>query len=108
MGLKAADLSTQIIQRDRHAHFMSTLAIIASSIDRWATEFRHLQRTEVLEVEEFFGEPLQKLRRQVEAHFGFQILLRAKARPNLTTLLAAAHQGAMEKLNESRNESRAA
>jgi adenylosuccinate lyase len=56
LGLKAADLSTQIIQRDRHAHFMSTLALIASSIDRWATEFRHLQRTEVLEVEEFFAE----------------------------------------------------
>src|SRR6201996_916179 len=55
LGLKAADLSTQIIQRDRHAHFMSTLAIIASSIDRWATKFRHLQRTEVLEVEEFFA-----------------------------------------------------
>jgi len=55
LGLKAADLSTQIIQRDRHAHFMSTLAIIASSVDRWATEFRHLQRTEVLEVEEFFA-----------------------------------------------------
>ncbi len=46
LGLKAADLSTQVIQRDRHAHFMSTLALIASSIDRWATEFRHLQRTE--------------------------------------------------------------
>ena len=55
LGLKAADLSTQIIQRDRHAHFMSTLALIASSVDRWATEFRHLQRTEVLEVEEFFA-----------------------------------------------------
>jgi adenylosuccinate lyase len=56
LGLKAAAISTQIIQRDRHAHFMSTLALIASSIDRWATEFRHLQRTEVLEVEEFFAE----------------------------------------------------
>lgn len=56
LGLKAATLSTQIIQRDRHAEFCTTLAIIASSIDRWATEFRHLQRTEVLEVEEFFGE----------------------------------------------------
>ena len=55
LGLKAAAISTQIIQRDRHAHFMSTLALIASSIDRWATEFRHLQRTEVLEVEEFFA-----------------------------------------------------
>ena len=56
LGLKAAALSTQIIQRDRHAEFMTTLAIIASSIDRWATEFRHLQRTEVLEVEEYFSE----------------------------------------------------
>jgi len=55
LGLKAAVLSTQIIQRDRHAHFMSTLALIASSVDRWATEFRHLQRTEVLEVEEYFA-----------------------------------------------------
>jgi adenylosuccinate lyase len=56
LGLKAASISTQIIQRDRHAEFCATLALIASSIDRWATEFRHLQRTEVLEVEEFFGE----------------------------------------------------
>jgi len=56
LGLKPATLSTQIVQRDRHAEFMTTLAVIASSIDRWATEFRHLQRTEVLEVEEFFGE----------------------------------------------------
>src|SRR6202035_1913223 len=44
------------VQRDRHAEFITTLAVIASSVDRWATEFRHLQRTEVLEVEEFFGE----------------------------------------------------
>ncbi len=56
LGLKAATLSTQIIQRDRHAEFSTTLALIASSIDRWATEFRHLQRTEVLEVEEYFSE----------------------------------------------------
>jgi adenylosuccinate lyase len=55
LGLKASPLSTQIIQRDRHAEFMTVLAIIASSIDRWATEFRHLQRTEVLEVEEYFA-----------------------------------------------------
>jgi len=55
LGLQAAAISTQILQRDRHAHFMNTLALIASSIDRWATEFRHLQRTEVLEVEEFFA-----------------------------------------------------
>ena len=56
LGLMPATLSTQIVQRDRHAEFVTTLALIASSIDRWATEFRHLQRTEVLEVEEFFGE----------------------------------------------------
>src|SRR6202163_2755469 len=56
LGLKAANISTQVIQRDRHAEFCTTLALIASSIDRWATEFRHLQRTEVLEVEEFFAE----------------------------------------------------
>jgi len=56
LGLKAANITTQIIQRDRHAEFCTTLALIASSIDRWATEFRHLQRTEVLEVEEFFAE----------------------------------------------------
>ncbi len=55
LGLKPAVLSTQIIQRDRHAEFCTTLALIASSIDRWATELRHLQRTEVLEVEEFFS-----------------------------------------------------
>ena len=56
LGLKPATISTQIVQRDRHAEFIGTLALIASSIDRWATEFRHLQRTEVREVEEFFGE----------------------------------------------------
>ena len=55
LGLKAAALSTQIIQRDRHAEFVAVLALIASSVDRWATEFRHLQRTEVLEVEEYFA-----------------------------------------------------
>jgi adenylosuccinate lyase len=56
LGLKAATLSTQVVQRDRHAEYHTTLALIASSVDRWATEFRHLQRTEVLEVEEYFAE----------------------------------------------------
>ena len=56
LGLKPDTISTQIVQRDRHAEFLTVLALIASSVDRWATEFRHLQRTEVLEVEEFFGE----------------------------------------------------
>jgi adenylosuccinate lyase len=54
LGLKADPLSTQVVQRDRHAQFSANLAVIASSMDRWATEFRHLQRTEVLEVEEYF------------------------------------------------------
>jgi len=53
-GLKPSPISTQIIQRDRHAEFFTTLAIIASSIEKFAVEIRHLQRTEVLEAEEFF------------------------------------------------------
>jgi adenylosuccinate lyase len=59
LGLAPDPLSTQVVQRDRHAQFMVTLAVVASSIDRWATEFRHLQRTEVLELEEYFS-PGQK------------------------------------------------
>ena len=55
LKLSVEPISTQIIPRDRHAQFFSTLAIIASSIERFAVEIRHLQRTEVLEVEEFFG-----------------------------------------------------
>ncbi len=55
LKLKIEPISTQIIPRDRHAQFFSTLAIVASSVERFATEIRHLQRTEVLEVEEFFG-----------------------------------------------------
>ncbi|MBV9491652.1 MAG: adenylosuccinate lyase [Verrucomicrobia bacterium] len=54
LGLKPDALSTQVIQRDRHAEFSTALALVACSIDRWATEFRHLQRTEVLELEERF------------------------------------------------------
>ncbi len=55
LKLNIEPISTQIIPRDRHAQFFSTLGIIASSIERFAVEIRHLQRTEVLEVEEFFG-----------------------------------------------------
>ncbi|MEQ1851008.1 MAG: adenylosuccinate lyase [Chthoniobacteraceae bacterium] len=55
LGLSPATLATQVVQRDRHAEFHTVLALIASSIDRWAVEFRHLQRTEVLEVEEYFS-----------------------------------------------------
>ena len=55
LGMSCEPISTQIIPRDRHAVYFSTLGIIASSIERLATEIRHLQRTEVLEVEEFFS-----------------------------------------------------
>ena len=55
LKLNIEPISTQVIPRDRHAQFFSTLGIIASSIERFATEIRHLQRTEVLEVEEYFG-----------------------------------------------------
>ncbi|MBW2624819.1 MAG: adenylosuccinate lyase, partial [Deltaproteobacteria bacterium] len=55
LGLKPASISTQIIQRDRHAEYFSTLAIVASSIEKIAIEIRHLQRTEVLEAEEYFA-----------------------------------------------------
>jgi len=55
LKLKPADLSTQILQRDRHAEYVSAMALCACSVDRWATEFRHLQRTEVRETQEFFS-----------------------------------------------------
>ena len=56
LGLGIEPISTQIVQRDRHARFVTTLAILASSLEKFATEVRHLQRTEVLEVEEPFEE----------------------------------------------------
>ena len=55
LNLKIEPISTQIIPRDRHAAYFSALAIIASSLERFAIEIRHLQRTEILEVEEYFG-----------------------------------------------------
>jgi adenylosuccinate lyase len=55
MGLTVEPISTQIIPRDRHAMYFATLAVIASSVERLATEVRHLQRTEVLEAEEYFA-----------------------------------------------------
>ena len=54
LGLKPAPLATQVVQRDTHSEFMNTIALIGASIERWAVEFRHLQRTEVLEAEEPF------------------------------------------------------
>ena len=59
MGLKAEPVSTQVIPRDRHAMFFATLGVIASSVERLSVEIRHLQRTEVLEAEEYFS-PGQK------------------------------------------------
>jgi adenylosuccinate lyase len=56
LGLKAAAISSQVIQRDRHADYLATLAVIACTLDKIATEIRHLQRTEVREVEEYFSE----------------------------------------------------
>jgi len=59
LGLKPEPISTQVVPRDRHAMFFATLAVVASSVERLATEIRHLQRTEVLEAEEYFS-PGQK------------------------------------------------
>ncbi len=56
LGLAPAPVATQVLQRDRHAHYVSTLAIVCSTLDKIATEVRHLQRTEVREAEEFFSE----------------------------------------------------
>ena len=56
MGLSVEPISTQVIPRDRHAMYFATLGVVASSIERVATEIRHLQRTEVLEAEEYFSE----------------------------------------------------
>ena len=56
LGLKPAPVATQVIQRDRHAEYISTLAIIGSSFDKFAVEIRHLQRTEVREAQEYFSE----------------------------------------------------
>ena len=56
LGLRAAAVSSQVIQRDRHAYYLATLAVIACTLDKIATEIRHLQRTEVREAEEFFSE----------------------------------------------------
>ena len=55
LGIKAAPVSNQIVQRDRHANYMTALALIASSLEKFSTEIRHLQRTEVREAQEYFG-----------------------------------------------------
>ena len=55
LKLKPAAISTQVLQRDRHAQYVAAIALVGASVERWAQELRHLQRTEVREVEEFFG-----------------------------------------------------
>jgi adenylosuccinate lyase len=55
LGLKPANISTQIIQRDNHAHYMNTLSLIGTTLEKISVEIRHLQRTEVLEAEEYFS-----------------------------------------------------
>ncbi len=55
LGLKPAPISTQVLQRDLHAEFLTTLSVVGSSLEKFATEIRHLQRTEVLEAEEYFA-----------------------------------------------------
>jgi adenylosuccinate lyase len=55
LGLRPAPIATQVVPRDLHAEFITVLSLVGASIERWATEFRHLQRTEVLEAEEFFA-----------------------------------------------------
>src|SRR6202012_5317283 len=56
LGLRPVEVATQVVQRDRHAAYVATLAVVASTLDKIATEVRHLQRTEVREAEEFFSE----------------------------------------------------
>ena len=56
LGLEPAPVATQVIQRDRHAHYIATLAVLTATLDKIATEVRHLQRTEVREAEEYFSE----------------------------------------------------
>ena len=94
LKLDIEPISTQIIPRDRHAQFFSTLGIIASSIERFAVEIRHLQRTEVLEVEEFFGKkqkgssamPHKKNPILSENLTGLARLIRANVLPSLENI----------------------
>jgi adenylosuccinate lyase len=62
LGLKQAKVSSQILQRDRHAQYLSALAILGTSLEKFSTEFRGLQKTEVGEVEEYFSSTLKILR----------------------------------------------
>src|SRR5205807_2292331 len=74
LGLEAAAISSQVIQRDRHAYYVATLAVIACTLDKIATEIRHLQRTEVREAEEYFSEKMfvypERMRKNLESTGG--------------------------------------
>ncbi|MBI4570635.1 MAG: adenylosuccinate lyase, partial [Chloroflexi bacterium] len=91
LGLAVDAVSTQVVSRDRHAQFVATLAVIGASLDRFATELRHLQRTEVLEAEEPFGEgqtgssamPHKRNPEKLERICGLARLLRGYAVPAL-------------------------
>ena len=61
LGIESSNISTQTLQRDRHADYYSTLALIASSIEKIGVEIRHLQRTEVREAEEFFSKKSKRI-----------------------------------------------
>ena len=94
LGIKAATVSNQVVQRDHHAEYLTTLAIIGASIEKIAVEIRHLQRTEVLEVEEFFSKgqkgssamPHKRNPIIAERMTGFARLLRANAHAALENI----------------------
>ncbi len=96
LGLGIADHSTQIIARDRHAQLLTTLAIVAGSLENFATEFRNLQRTEILEVQEYFGKgqkgssamPHKRNPRLSEQVVGLSRLVRSNAFPALENIVS--------------------
>jgi adenylosuccinate lyase len=94
LGIKAATVSSQVVQRDHHAEYLTTLAIIGASMEKFAIEIRHLQRTEVLEAEEFFAKgqkgssamPHKRNPIITERMTGFARLLRANAHAALENI----------------------
>ncbi len=96
LNLKSAEHSTQIISRDRHAQFITTLAIIAGSLDNFATELRNLQRTEILEVQEYFAKgqkgssamPHKRNPRLSEQVAGLARIVRANVIPALENMVS--------------------
>ena len=94
LGLKTAPISTQILQRDLHAEFLTTIAIIGGSVEKFATEIRHLQKTEVLEVEEHFSKgqkgssamPHKRNRITFERLMGLSRVLRGNALAGLENI----------------------